>query len=114
MVGIGDIENRMTERLYDRLPFEVAQVLHWVGEWHEHDCQGQHECVASDLITLADAARALAEWRARQSIDDRVYLDVDTDTHRLFDQRPRHTDKTRPKLHVVPRPTGWGHDDNKD
>ncbi len=103
----------MTERLYDRLPFEVAQVLHWVGEWHEHNCQGQHECAASDLTVLADAAKALAEWKARQSKDDRVTLDGRTssrsfvrslaETQRRFDQRDMHTDKTRPKLHVVPR-----------
>ena len=93
----------MTERLYDRLPFEVAQVLHWVGEWHEHDCQGQHECAASDLTMLADAAKALAEWKARQSKDDRVRMDTDTHTHRLSKERPRYIDKTRPKLHVVPR-----------
>lgn len=107
----------MTDRLYHRLPFELAQVLEIVERWHDHDCNGMHACATNDLTTLADAAKDLAEWKAARTKDDRVSLgDIpaeilrDSDTQRLFNQRSRHTDATRPKLRVVPRLPDQDHD----
>lgn len=101
---------RMTDRLYDRLPLEVAEVLLQVERWHDHAIHDRAACAESDLTVLADLAALLVEWKARQSKGARVQLDNvkpivhhDSDTHyRMFAERPRFTDKTRPKLHIVP------------
>lgn len=100
----------MTDRIYDRLPFELAHVLQMVELWHDNDCEGRVACAASDLGLLADAARALAEWKQLQGKDVRATLqdrprhesDVARYTESLYKDRPRFTDKDRPRLRLVP------------
>ncbi len=93
----------MADRIYDRLPFEVAQVLLTVERWHDHECNGLSACADSDLTLLAESAKELAAWKARQPPTARVPLvSHDSATHRLFEQRKRFTDKDRPKLRIVP------------
>ena len=96
-----------TERLYDRLPFEVAHVLQSVERWHEHECEGRTACSASELTMLAEAAKELIEWKERQVPTDRVSLhdgaQPDRATTHLFKDRQRFNDGNRPKLRVVPK-----------
>lgn len=101
------------DKVYDQLPFEVAQVLHWVETWHDNSCRGLVANAESDLSVLADAARVLSEWKERQGTHDRVHLvspmrDIDVEstmenTRRMMAAvRKQMEGRPRPRLRVVP------------
>lgn len=93
-------------RLYDRLPFEVAQALAELVKWRQETLAGRHVCASSQLSMLERTTDNLIEWQESQPSDTRVLPEVftDTATHRLAADRVRHNSVDRPRLHLVPVP----------
>ena len=87
----------MTDKLYDRLPLEVAQVLRDAEAWRAHQRNHRDACAESALLALQESVDALGEWESTQERDDRVVVNrLDPDK---FDVRAG-------SGHVLGLPTG--------
>jgi len=80
-------------KLYDRLPFEIAQVLAEIVEWRQDQRAGRDECAEGKLKVIGQSVDAMIAWHERQAADTRVMCDETTDMVR----RVRQETAARPK-----------------